>query len=337
MTDPALDLVPIWTLILGVAVFFYVLLDGFDLGCGILFGLSRDPEHRRLIMNSIAPVWDGNETWLVLGSIGLLAAFPLAFAIIMPAVYFPLLLMLLGLVFRGVAFEFQFKEPRIRRLWEWGFAIGSSVATFAQGCVLGAFVQGFKVSGRNFAGTSWDWLTPFSLLTGLSLMAGYALLGSGWLVFKLDGEAQDWARRWGRRALLATLGGIGAVSLWTPFIDSTIAARWFSWPHILWFAPVPVLTAALAFAEWRWLGKGRDFLPFLGALGLFFLSYSGMAISRFPMLVPPHYDLWQASSSPSTQAFLMVGTLFLLPIILIYSAWSYWVFRGKVRADVGHH
>jgi cytochrome d ubiquinol oxidase subunit II len=298
-----IDLLPIWTIILGLAVFLYVLLDGFDLGIGILSHFATEQSWRSSMMDSIAPIWDGNETWLVFGSLGLLTAFPLAFAIIIPAVYFPVLIMLLALAFRGVAFEFRYRDAPRRSAWDHAFAWGSTLATFAQGIVLGAFIQGFAVEGRAFAGRAFDCFTPFSLFTGLALLAGYALLGAGWLVLKTEGDLHRWARRAGRICLAATLAAILAVSLWTPLVDAAIAARWFSWPNIL----------------------------------LFLLSYLGIAISLWPMIVPHAFTLWQAASAPRTQAFLLLGTLFLLPVILLYFAWSYWVFRGKLRGDVGYH
>lgn len=333
----ALDLTPIWTAILGLGVFFYVLLDGFDLGVGILFGFAPDTASRNLMMNSIAPIWDGNETWLVLGGVGLMAAFPLAYAIILPAVYFPIVIMLLALVFRGVAFEFRFRDSNDKGFWDHGFHAGSLIATFAQGIVLGAFIQGFKVEGRQFAGGSLDCFTPFTFLTGAALVAGYALLGAGWLVLKTEGELQAMARRAGRFALVGVLAGIAAVSIWTPAADPDIARRWFAWPDIAWLSPVPILTAAVAAWVWRALARDGEIGVFVGAVGLFVLSYLGIAISLWPMIVPHHFTLWQAASSESTQAFLLVGSLLLLPIILLYTAWSYWVFRGKVRADIGYH
>jgi cytochrome bd ubiquinol oxidase subunit II len=336
MPGGAIDLIPIWTVILGAGVFFYVLLDGFDLGVGMLYGLASE-ESKDLVMNSVAPVWDGNETWLILGSLGLLAVFPLAFAIIIPAVYFPILTMLLGLVFRGVAFEFRFRQPRVRRFWAGGFCAGSMVATFSQGAVLGAFIQGFKVSGRDFAGTSFDWLTPFSVVTGIALMFGYGLLGAGWLIMKTEGGLQVWARRMGRLCFAGVLAAIGVVSVWTPLMNPVIAQRWFSWPNIVLLAPVPLVTLAIAALEWRALRSDSEAGPFAGAMGLFLMSYLGIAISLWPMLVPPHYTVWDAASAPSTQVFLLVGTMFLLPVIIMYTGWSYWVFRGKVRADIGYH
>jgi cytochrome bd ubiquinol oxidase subunit II len=332
-----LDLVPLWTALLALAVFYYVVFDGFDLGVGMLYGFAPGEAEKAIVMSSIALIWDGNETWLIFGGLGLLAAFPLAFAIIIPAVYFPILIMLLALVFRGVAFEFRFKHRGLRRFWDRAFAVGSVVATFAQGVVLGAFIQGFKVDGRHFAGTSFDWVTPFALLTGVALMFGYGLLGACWLVLKTEGGLQDWARRAARICLIAVLLAIVAVSIWTPFANAEIARRWFSWPNIGFLSPVPIVTALIAVGEWYALDRRHELVPFLGAVGLFLMSFVGIAISLWPMIVPFHYTLWQAASSNSTQAFLLIGTLFLLPVILMYTAWSYWVFRGKVRGDVGYH
>jgi cytochrome d ubiquinol oxidase subunit II len=337
MNGPILDLVGIWTVILGLGVFFYVLLDGFDLGVGMLYGLHRETEARGIIMNSIAPIWDGNETWLILGGLALLAAFPLAFAIIIPALYFPVLLMLLALIFRGVAFEFRFKDKEHRGFWDHAFCYGSAVATFAQGSVLGSFIQGFQIEGRHFVGGSFDWFTPFSVMTGVGLMAGYCLLGAGWLVLKTQGALQDWARGQGRRALVLVMLAIAAVSLWTPYAEADIAARWFSWPNVALLAPVPLASLALAAATWTSFGSRREAMPFVYSIGLFLTAYLGLVISLWPNIVPHRYSLWEAASSESTQAFLLVGTLFLLPVILLYTGWSYWVFRGKVKADAGYH
>jgi cytochrome d ubiquinol oxidase subunit II len=337
-----LDLVPLWTVILAIAVFMYVLLDGFDLGVGMLFALRTDARDRDVMVATIAPVWDFNETWLVLGGGGLLAIFPLAFAVIMPALYFPILLMLLGLLFRGVAFEFREagaqRGSASSRLWDRGFLWGSLLATFAQGVVLGNFVQGFPIEGRQFAGSSWDWLSPFPLLTGAGLVVGYALQGATWLVLKTEGALREWARATAMKCLWGVLAFIALISIWTPLNDARIAARWFSWPNWLWFAPVPLVTAALALVLWRSLRNGRnDLLPFLCSFGLFFLSFSGLVISLWPYIVPPSLTLWDAAAAPKSQAFMMIGTLFLLPVVLGYVAWSYWVFRGKVRDGHAYH
>jgi cytochrome bd ubiquinol oxidase subunit II len=331
-----LDLVPLWAGILAFGVFMYVLLDGFDLGVGILSPFAPDDASRDTMMDSVAPIWDGNETWLVLGGLALLAAFPLAFAVIMPAVYFPILFMLIGLIFRGVAFEFRHMSKR-RKVWDRSFHVGSVVATFAQGIVLGTYVQGIPVTGRHFSGGSFDWATPFALLTGAGLIAGYALIGACWLVMKTEGGLQAWARK---KALVLTFGVaafIGMVSVWTPFIQPQILHRWFDWPNVLLLSPVPIVTLALFVLLVRSLKSGRDAMPFLAALGLFAMCYLGLGISILPMIVPYTITLWAAASPSKSQAFLAIGTVFLLPIILMYTTWSYWVFRGKVRAGLGYH
>jgi len=331
-----LDLVPLWAGIMALGVFMYVLLDGFDLGIGILSPFAPDDASRDLMMNSVAPVWDGNETWLVLGGVVLLAAFPLAFAVIMPAVYFPILFMLVGLIFRGVAFEFRHMSS-VGHLWNRSFQYGSIVATFAQGLVLGTYIQGIPVDGRHYIGGSFDWATPFSLLVGVGLIIGYGLIGACWLIMKTEGELQRWARN---KATLLTFGVaafIGMVSLWTPFLQPQIFARWFAWPNMLILSPVPMITIALfAWLSWS-IKSGREAEPFLAALGLFGMCYLGLGISILPMIVPYKITLWAAASSSKSQGFLMIGTLFLLPIIVTYTGWSYWVFRGKVKAGSGYH
>lgn len=332
-----MSIVPVWTLILAAAVFFYVVLDGFDLGIGILYNFASSGSERNIMMNAIAPIWDGNETWLVLGGTGLFAAFPLGFTIILPAVYFPMLVMLLALVFRGVAFEFRFRDVEHPQFWNRAFSFGSALATFAQGVVLGAFIQGFNVKGREFVGSAFDCITFFSLFTGLALMGGYALLGACWLILKSQGELAEKSRMWARASFLFTFFAIGAVSIWTPFIDPAIGRRWFGWPNIIFVAPVPLLTCLTGILWWRAVNRGRELMPFLYAVLLFSFSYLGVAISRFPMIVPHHFSLEQSASDPSTQVFLGMGTVFLLPIIAIYTAWSYWVFRGKARGNIGYH
>ena len=236
-----------------------------------------------------------------------------------------------------VAFEFRFRDEENKTFWDHAFCYGSGMATFAQGLVLGTFIQGFRVSGRQFAGTSFDFLSPFALLTGFALLFGYGLLGAGWLILKTEGNVQAAARRQGRICLIAVLMAIGIVSMWTPFMSETIAARWFAWPNIAFLAPVPLATAAVAWLTWHALGSETQATPFFGAIGLFVLSYVGIAISLYPMIVPHHFTLWEAASSDRTQAFLLVGTLALLPVILMYIGWSYWVFRGKVRSEIGYH
>jgi len=330
------DLTVVWALIIAFAVAAYVVMDGFDLGIGILFPRLPVGKERDLAMNAIAPVWDGNETWLVLGGGGLLAAFPLAYAIILPALYAPLTAMLLGLVFRGVAFEYRWRDPGHRKYWDAGFCLGSAVATFAQGITLGALLQGITVEGRAYAGGWWDWLTPFSLLTGASLVIGYALLGACWLIWKTDGEVHARARRFARWLLPAFLIVVGAVSLATPFLEGKYHERWFEWPGVLFSAAMPFLFGGIALAGWQGIRRGRDRLPFLATLGLFALTLGGLAISIWPDVIPGRVTIWQAASPHSSQAFMLVGAALLVPLILAYTAWSYWVFRGKV-GEHGYH
>lgn len=331
-----LDLPFLWAGLIAFAVLAYVILDGFDLGVGILFPLVKGERHRDLMMNSVAPVWDGNETWLVLGGGGLYAAFPLAYAVIMPALYAPLIAMLLGLVFRGVAFEFRWRTER-KAFWDFAFAGGSIVAAFCQGIALGAIVQGIAVDGRSYAGGWFDWLTPFSLLTGVSLVVGYALLGATWLVMKTDGDLQRRTYHFAWVAGIGTLGLIGVVSLWTPFLDPVFMERWFAWPAMLYVVPVPLLVTVCALLLFRGLGGRKEVQPFLAALGLFVLSYIGLGISLYPHIVPPAVTIWDAAAPDESLSFLLVGAAILVPVILAYTAYAYWVFRGKVDPGGGYH
>jgi cytochrome d ubiquinol oxidase subunit II len=331
-----MDLTIVWAFLIAFAVAAYVVMDGFDLGIGILFPGFRVGRERDQAMNAIAPVWDGNETWLVLGGGGLLAAFPLAYAIILPALYAPLTAMLLGLVFRGVAFEFRWRDAGHRRWWDGGFFLGSLVATFAQGVTLGALLQGITIRGRSYAGGWWDWLSPFSLLTGASLVVGYALLGAAWLIWKTEGEIQEDARRFARRLLPAMLVAFGLVSLATPFLEEKYYERWFEVPGLFVTIPMPLLVLLASFALWRSFGGTKDHMPFLWALALFFLAMLGLAISMWPDIIPGRLSIWQAAAPYSSQLFMLVGASVLIPLILAYTAWSYWVFRGKVGEE-GYH
>ena len=330
------DLATIWAFLIAFAVFAYVVLDGFDLGIGIIFPAFAVGKERDSAMNAIAPVWDGNETWLVLGGGGLMAAFPLAFAILMPAFYPLVIAMLLGLVFRGVAFEFRWRDPRHRAFWDFGFTAGSIVAALAQGIVLGALLQGVKVAGRGYGGGWLDWLTPFSLLTGASVIAAYALLGSSWLIAKTEGEAQKQAYRLARRYGVITLIAIAAVSAATPFLAHDYYTRWLTMPGLLLTAPVPVLVAILGFLFWRALARGAESAPFLLTLALFALCFVGLGISMYPYIVPDAVTIWDAASPASSQGFMLIGAGIMLPLILGYTGWAYWVFRGKV-GTAGYH
>ena len=323
--------------VVALAVAMYVILDGFDLGVGILFPFYPRETDRDQMMSSVAPFWDGNETWLVLGGNGLFVAFPLAYAIIMPGLYVPVIAMLLALVFRGVAFEFRWVAKPRHRKWDVSFAAGSVVAAFAQGLVLGGLLEGIRIENRQFAGGAFDWLTPFSLMCALALVIGYALIGACWLIMKTSDDVERRARRFAVPLLLALLAFVALVSVWTPLEHPHVAARWFGWPNLLWLSPVPVATAALAFACWRGITGPRPALAFYSAVGIFVLAYIGLLISNYPYLVPPSITIWEAAAVPESQWFLLIGTAILLPFILGYTAFVYYTFRGKVKAGEGYH
>ena len=327
----------IWATVIGFAVAMYVILDGFDLGIGILFPFAQTDHDRDQMMNSVAPFWDGNETWLVLGGAGMMVAFPLAYSIIMPALYLPVIAMLLALVFRGVAFEFRWIGVAHKSHWTFAFAAGSTLATFCQGVILGGLIQGIKVENGGFAGGAFDWATPFALLCGLGLVAGYGLLGATWLIMKTEGNVARQARHRAKLLLLAVLALMAIVSIWTPLAFERIAMRWFSLPNVLFLWWVPTATMLIAFAAWRWIERGRDVLPFLSAIALFMLGYLGLLISNFPYLVPPSLTIWQAAAAPATQLFMLMGTLVMLPMIVGYFIFVYWVFGGKLREGQGYH
>ncbi len=326
----------IWASLIGTAVAMYVILDGFDLGVGILFPFAAGDRRRDQMMASVGPFWDGNETWLILGGGGLFVAFPRAYAVIMPALYMPVIVMLLALVFRGVAFEFR-TVSRSKTWLNVAFATGSALAAFTQGVILGGLIQGVKVENGVFAGGALEWATPFAFLCGFSMIAGYGLLGATWLTMRTEGPVAERARGQAKLLLLAVLVFMGAVSLWTPLMVPRIAQRWFSLPNFYFLWPVPAVTAIVAFGCWRWIEKGYEAPPFLATIALFLLGYLGLVISNFPYVVPPSLTVWNTAAAPASQIFMLLGTLFLLPIILGYIAFVYWLFWGKVREGESYH
>lgn len=327
-----------WALLLAFAVYVYVILDGFDLGLGMLFAVFKERRDRDVLMNSVAPVWDGNETWLVLGGGGLFAAFPMAYAIIMPALYVPMVAMLLGLIFRGVAFEYRWRTERWRKYWDAAFIGGSSVASFAQGVALGALLQGIEVDGRAYGGGWWDWLTPFTVLTGVAVMAGYCLLGATWLNLKTDGALQAKARRLAWKFALTTGVFIVGVSLATPFLETAYYARWFQAPGIFLSAPVPIAVAITGYFLFRTLlKKPHDRAPFFLSIFLFGLCFMGLGVSMYPYIIPTSVTMFEAAAPFNSQMFMFVGAATMIPVILIYTGYAYWVFRGKMDPDEGYH
>ena len=330
------DLPLIWAAIICFAIFAYVVMDGFDLGVGILFPALSKGQERDQAINSIAPVWDGNETWLVMGGGGLLAVFPLAYAIILPATYPLMIAMLLGLVFRGAAFEFRWRDPRHQPLWDVVITVGSLVAALAQGMTIGAILQGIRVENNAYAGGWLDWLSPFSCLTGLAVAIGYSLLGATWLILKTEGSGQRHARRMAFWLGIITVVALVAVSAATPFLNTEYWRRWFAMPQVLLTAQVPLLVAVCTAIFFWSLKKGAELLPFLMGLALFFLGFVGLCISIFPNMIPPSISLWDAAAPRDSQLFLLVGALVIIPVILGYTGWAYWVFRGKVGTE-GYH
>jgi cytochrome d ubiquinol oxidase subunit II len=334
---PMISLAIIWAGILAFAVYAYVVLDGFDLGIGILAPFARSEAEQAMMIDTIAPVWDGNETWLVLGGGGLMAAFPLAYGVLLPALYAPVVAMLLALIFRGVAFEFRHRHPRHLRRWTWSFVLGSYVATIAQGIALGAVIQGVAVEGRAYAGGWFDWLTPFSLYCAAALIFGYALLGACFLIMKTEGRLQERMFRIALPLGAAVLGFIAGVSLWTPFLDADIAHRWFAWPNILYLSPVPLIVAALAAGLYASLTRRAERWPFVIAVLIFLACYGGLGISLYPYVVPRSITIFEAAAPDASLAFLLAGTAVLVPMILAYTAYSYWVFRGKTQPGHGYN
>ena len=326
-----LNLPIIWGGLIATAVFLYVALDGFDLGCGILFPFAPSEKCRSRIMNSIAPFWDGNETWLVLGGGGLFVAFPVAYAVLLPALYIPVMVMLIGLILRGVAFEFRFKAPEGKRaLWDGCFHIGSTLAAFMQGMMLGNFIEGVSAENRAYTGGPMDWANAFAFVTGIFTVCGYAFLGATWVAMKTTDDTQDWARRSAKYVMGCVAFGMILVSAITPFLDDRIAEFWFTAPTVYFLLPAPLLTIAAFWALWKDLSdEKRQKRPFVLANVIFLLAYIGVAATVFPYIVPYAYTLEEAAASPQSQTLMLIGALPLLPIILGYTAYAYYVFRGK--------
>ncbi len=333
-----IDLSIIWFTIIVFSTLMYIVMDGFDLGIGILFPFNKDAVERDMMVNTVAPVWDGNETWLVLGGAALYGAFPLAYAVIADALAIPLTVMLFGLIFRGVAFEFRFKATVSHRaFWDKSFIFGSVVATFSQGVAVGAILNGFPVVNRTFAGSALDWLAPFPLFCGVGLVLAYALLGATWLIMKTDNALHQKMSKLVPPLLLALLAAIAVISIWTPLSHASIAHRWFKLPNLFWFLPVPVLVVLCAWGLLKAVKRHAHYTPFLLTLALIFLGFTGLGISIWPNIIPPSISIWDAASPPQSQGFMLVGGLLIIPVILCYTFWSYYVFRGKITPDEGYH
>lgn len=328
-----MSLILTWAIIISFIILFYVLLDGFDLGIGILFPMLKHGNERDIAMSTVAPVWDGNETWLVFGAAALYGAFPLAYSVLLPALYIPIMIMLAALIFRGVAFEFRFKAPQKQRLWDRCFSLGSTIAAFMQGVILGTFIIGYGDSlpidlERHY------WLTPFSLMTGIAVVFGYALLGANWLIIKTSAELQNKMFVFSKYLLFCVALFLVAASLWTPLLDPRIATRWFSLPNFIYLLPLPLFTGIAVLANFYCLHNRHEIMPFVLSILLFTFSYVGFCISSWPYIIPHAVPVWEAASAPSSLEFLLFGALFLLPILIAYTIYAYRVFRGKVTKAI---
>lgn len=329
-----LNLPLIWGALIATAIVIYVLLDGFDLGVGILFPFAPSDPCRDRMMMSIAPFWDSNETWLILGGAGLFVAFPLAYAIIMPAFYIPIILMMLCLIFRGVAFEFRFKaKGKSRRIWDYAFHFGSLGATLMQGIMLGAYVQGIHVEGRAFAGNPFDWLTAFSVMTGIAVIIGYGLLGSTWLIIKTTDQTQDWAYQVAKYLLTLLCFFLALVSIWVPFLNERILHIWFSVPNIYYLSLVPLATVACVIGLYIALNRKKEVSPYFYTIALFLLCFLGLAISIWPWIVPYQVTLTDAANAGTSLSITLIGVVVALPAVLGYTGYCYYVFRGKSSHD----
>lgn len=328
----------LWACIIAFGVIVYVILDGFDLGIGILFPWVRDPEFRSLMVNSVAPVWDGNETWLVFGGATLYGAFPIAYSTLLPALYMPIMIMVGALVFRGVAFEFRAKAFRSRFLWDLAFSGGSTAAAFCQGVILGTFIQGHLLITA--LDRSYIWLTPFSITSGIGVVVGYALLGSTWLIIKTENDLQKDMYQAARTLLILVALFMLIISLWTPSISPVIYDRWFTLPNFFYLMPLPLMTLAATIFAFYCLQKPNqcnEKLPFLLSISLFIFGYLGLGISTWPYIIPRQLTIWEAASNAKTLIFQLVGTIILLPLLITYTLYAYKVFGGKVHSDEGYH
>ena len=333
----SIDLPLIWVGIVGFAVIMYVILDGFDLGIGILFPWIHEKSQRDIMMNTVAPVWDGNETWLVFGAACLYGAFPVAYSTLLPILYMPIMIMLAALIFRGVAFEFRFKAEKSRFLWDIAFSGGSTLAAFCQGMMLGTFVHGYGTPGHPAVSGGYAWFTPFSVMTGIAVVTGYGLLGATWLTMKTEGELQKQMFQSAKILFNLVILFVVIVSIWTPFVHPEIMERWFSLPNFYYLAPLPIATGLTALYAGYAIHRRFEKLPFLLCIAIFLFSYIGLCISSWPYIIPHSVTIWEAASAPKSLRFLLVGVCLLVPLLLAYSIYSYRVFKGKITADAGYH
>jgi cytochrome d ubiquinol oxidase subunit II len=328
-------MIDFWTAVLALTIFLYVTLDGFDLGVGMLMPLVRGEAERRGMLAAIAPVWDGNETWLVLNATILFGIFPLAYATLLSAFYLPLIFMLAGLIFRGVAFEYREKATRSRRFWDNNFVVGSYVASFLQGTAVGALVHGLPMEGVRYVGGTFGWLSPFALLCGVGLCIGYALMGAGWLTHKSKPEVRDLGFRVMPKLMIALFVFLALVFGLALADDLSVMRKWLQEPALFIFPAV----GALACVIMIWAIRGRrELVPFLCAVAVFAAAMGTLSVSFYPYMIPFAITTTLAAAPPSTLNFMFWGIgAFVLPLTLVYTLFIYFVFKGKVADADGSY
>lgn len=330
-------IVLICAVLIAFGILVYVCLDGFDLGVGILFPWAPTPQIKGVMFSSIAPVWDGNATWLIYTGGVLFAAFPLAYSILMPALYLPIMFMVAAFIFRGIAFEFRLKANNTRYIWDSAFAISSTIAAFLQGTMLGAIIQGFELQNGRYIGNSLDWLSSFSLISGMALVMGYALLGATWLIYKTHGQTYDWARTIIKPTMFIVAFFIAIISINTPLEHAYIRERWFTLPNFFYLMPIPFLSGLCFLGVMYGVAKKIDGLPFLSTIALYILCFIGLAVSLYPNIIMPDISIWDAAAHASSLELVFYTLIFSLPIVFGYTIFVYRIFRGKVDEDTHHY
>lgn len=327
-----MDLIIIWSGLVAFVMILYVVLDGIGLGVGVLFPGAQGEAEQDVMIESIAPVWDANQTWIVFGGGAIFAAFPVVYGVLSSALYIPLITFVCGLIFRGVAFEFRANATR-KGPWNNAFFAGSLVAVMSQGMTLGGVLSGIRVVDGHFGGGALDWLNPFSVMVSVALVPGYTMLGSCYLILKTSGPVQERAYRQAMWSAMAVLAFMAVVTVWTPFHYPVVLTHWFAPPRIYFVWIFPVIGLAAAYTLFKGLTTRREYLPLLSAIGLFLSGYSGLLTSLYPFAIPPSVTIYQAAAQPESLSFMLLGVGVVLPLVVAYSFYSHWVFRGKVRLE----
>ena len=331
-----MDIALVYLLLIGIGVMIYVLLDGFSLGVGILSPLLKSSDNKAIAMKSLSHIWDSNQTWLVFGGVVLFVAFPAVYSFVLSNLYVPIILMLVALIFRGVAFEFRFKADRSQSFWDLSFAFGSTLATFCQGLILGALVG--DMSSTKTMADPVDWFTPFSITTGFALLSGYGLLGACWLIHKAEGNLQVIAKKLALKLLFVMLAFFAVVSIWMLVDQPAVAERWLVFPDSLILLPLPLLSAFFAYRLWSILRQSREpgLKPLAYVMGLFLTAFGGLVAGVFPYIIPGRLTIWEAIAPDKTVYFTLVGNLIFIPVVIAYNIYAYRTFSGKTSMKDGY-